>query len=108
MKLSKNDLASAKFDQLNLNEWRLWFFKVWFEIWTLIFLKLFEPEKVLSIELLFDCNWQLAEWRHEDDVSVQFDDDQIFWPVSGSVFGENDHETSLHPSWSPYFFQTIR
>ena len=30
MKLSKNDLASAKFDQLNLNEWRLWFFKVRF------------------------------------------------------------------------------
>merc|ERR1719378_1289455 len=27
MKLSKNDLTSARFNQLNLSEWRLWLFK---------------------------------------------------------------------------------
>ena len=36
MKLSKNDLTSAKFDQLNLNEWRLWFFKAYSDLMQIV------------------------------------------------------------------------
>ena len=34
MKLNREELANTSFDQINFNEWRLWFFKEFVKMWT--------------------------------------------------------------------------